>query len=216
MSRLPIRVVKVGGSLFERANLAAELNAWLHEQPPALHVLIAGGGDLAECIRNWDARFQLGEVKSHWLCIEALSISAKVMYELLVAEFARIQSSSGLNSGEFSYSPIRLVTQWEELLAIRSQYHPRTIIFDLQQFLREVEPTAAPAPIPHTWCVTTDSLAARVAELIAADELVLLKSALPPAQENDYAALAAAGFVDQYFPQIPPRLRRITFCTLSR
>ena len=61
MSGLPIRVVKVGGSLFGFAGFVAALNEWLAEQPPAVNVLIAGGGKLADVIREADAAWGLGD-----------------------------------------------------------------------------------------------------------------------------------------------------------
>jgi len=49
---------------------------------------------------------------------------------------------------------------------------------------------------PHTWSVTTDSLAAWVARECGASKLVLLKSADPPAGRD----WAGSGYVDAYFP----------------
>jgi 5-(aminomethyl)-3-furanmethanol phosphate kinase len=54
--------------------------------------------------------------------------------------------------------------------------------------------------LPRTWAVTSDSIAVSVAILMKADRLILLKSADPPT--HDYAALAAAGYVDAHFPII--------------
>ena len=55
--------------------------------------------------------------------------------------------------------------------------------------------------LPHSWDVTSDSIAAHLAGRLGAAELVLLKSALP----GDGATpeeLAATGFVDRHFPQV--------------
>lgn len=54
------------------------------------------------------------------------------------------------------------------------------------------------ATLPHSWEVTTDSLAARVATRARADRLILLKSVdVPPGTPWDEAA--ARGWVDGYF-----------------
>src|SRR5438552_4053283 len=70
-----IRVVKIGGSLFEWPELSAALRRWLFSQPSAFNILIAGGGALADVIRQADRDFSFGDERSHWLCIDALSIS---------------------------------------------------------------------------------------------------------------------------------------------
>jgi 5-(aminomethyl)-3-furanmethanol phosphate kinase len=75
-------------------------------------------------------------------------------------------------------------------------------ILDAVAFCRaDVRP---PDALPHNWLVTSDSIAARAAELRHA-ELVLLKSAEPP--PGDVAAWAAAGYVDSHFPTVVTRAR---------
>jgi 5-(aminomethyl)-3-furanmethanol phosphate kinase len=61
-----------------------------------------------------------------------------------------------------------------------------------------------PGALPHNWSVTSDSVAARAAEVRSA-ELVLLKSADAP--PGNIAAWAAAGYVDAYFPTIVERTK---------
>lgn len=53
--------------------------------------------------------------------------------------------------------------------------------------------------LPENWTVTSDSLAAVVADSIDAD-LLLVKSVSPPTAAHDLEALAAAGWVDAVFP----------------
>jgi aspartokinase-like uncharacterized kinase len=198
MNNLPVRIVKVGCSLFERRQLPAQLQAWIQAQPPAIHILLAGGGELADSIRSWDQRFDLGEVESHWLCIKALGITAQVLQKML-PDFPLLREYTALQ---------------QHIAELQTQARPAAIIFDVRQFLREVEPTAPPQPLPHAWHVTTDSIAARLAEMLAADELVLLKSRPCPEEQSDFALLEAQGFVDEYFPQVARRVTRVTLCQL--
>lgn len=199
MSTLPLRIVKVGCSLFERRQLPSQLRCWLAAQRPAIHVLLAGAGELAESIRTWHDRFPLSEADSHWLCIEALGITAQVLQSMLPA--------------------VPLLQRFDELQSRISELQllarPAALVFDVRQFLREVEPTAPPLPLPHRWQVTSDSIAARLAELLRGDELVLLKSRPCPEQQADVTALVEQGYVDEYFLQIAPRLQRVTLSQLA-
>jgi aspartokinase-like uncharacterized kinase len=68
-------------------------------------------------------------------------------------------------------------------------------ILDPFAFFREHDLT------PHTWDVTTDSLALAAARHLNASKLVLLKSTdIPPG--TPWAAAAARGWVDNYFPEL--------------
>ena len=58
--------------------------------------------------------------------------------------------------------------------------------------------------LPHSWNVTSDSVAARLAEILDAD-LVLLKSMAPPS--NSIRDWASAGYVDPFFPTIIERAK---------
>ena len=196
MSPLPVRVVKVGCSMFERPDLQSQLFAWVAAQPRALHLFIAGGGELADSIKNWDSRFQIGEANSHWMCIRALGITARTLTHIL-------DGSS-------------LLGDWDSVHGwIAAAQRESAAVLDVWEFLRKIEPSAPPEPLPQNWQVTTDSIAARVAEVLGADELILLKARTAPVAEDDFAALADCGYVDEYFPRIARRLKRITFARLS-
>jgi len=52
--------------------------------------------------------------------------------------------------------------------------------------------------LPRSWTVSSDSIAARLAEVLPADELVLLKSSDPTTGEAD--GLADQEYVDEFFP----------------
>jgi aspartokinase-like uncharacterized kinase len=79
----------------------------------------------------------------------------------------------------------------------------RLTVLDCFTFAQKDE--SCPGALPHTWAVTTDSIAARVAVVYRADRLVLLKSRDIPL-ETAWETAAAEGWVDAYFPQIAPAL----------
>ena len=56
---------------------------------------------------------------------------------------------------------------------------PAMVIFDAADWLENEEAQQPGCRLPQGWGVTSDSIAARLAEVLGADELVLLKSMLP-------------------------------------
>jgi hypothetical protein len=72
-------------------------------------------------------------------------------------------------------------------------------VLDCYAFAREDE--ARPGALPHTWGVTTDSIAARAAAVFGAERLILLKSRdVPPG--TPWEEVAANGWVDAHFPHV--------------
>lgn len=179
------RVVKLGGSLLDWPELRQRLRAWLDSEPGTQTMLVVGGGRLADAIRHLDAVHALGEEQSHWLCVRAMRLNT-CLARLLVG-------------GRW----VRRVRRWAVEPA-----RPGLCLMDPWAFLREEEPYWASRPLPHTWEVTSDSIAAHLAALLGVP-LVLLKSATPPPPYTT-SALAAANFVDSYFPQAAHALPKIT------
>ncbi|MEX2175692.1 MAG: hypothetical protein WD872_15110 [Pirellulaceae bacterium] len=190
--RQQLRVVKVGGSLLDWPPLAPTLARWLGEQAVAHQVLVAGGGKLADFVRQADRSHCLGEAAAHWLSIDAMSVTARLLAALLGDRANRLTSLG-------------------ELQARLAADDMATVVFDCSLFLRDSEPQASGTALPHTWDVTSDSIAARLAEFLQADELVLLKSQAPPPQAT-LADLAERGYVDRFFPtaaQAIPAVRSV-------
>ncbi len=186
-----IRVVKLGGSLLDLADWTERLADWLALQPPATTVLIVGGGALADTIRRYDRQFALGEEAAHWLCIRALSLHAEMAASLLER---RIEN-------------VLLVRDYGNIDEVPAN---GVAVLDPEPFLRGEEAGLAGMRLPHGWHVTTDSIAARVAECLRAAELVLLKSAPPPTDPTD----PAAGYVDGHFAAAVRNVRRVRYVDL--
>jgi 5-(aminomethyl)-3-furanmethanol phosphate kinase len=173
-------VIKVGGSLFDWNQLAMALGRWLDAQSQACNVLIAGGGALADAIRQADATHALGEQIAHELCVELLGVTARLLEALLAGRSPRI-----------TFTDLQKQQTANRL--------PDCCVLDARDFLLDIESTASLTSLPPTWDVTSDSIAAWVACALAADELVLLKSDDPPGDQS-LDALALAQYVDRYFP----------------
>ncbi len=188
MSHRTLRVVKVGGSLFDWPEFPDRLWKWLQAQPPAANYFVAGGGDLADAIRKYDRLLSLGEARSHRLCIDVLHTTGKMLEYLLALARSRNKD----------------VPQRQLLLSV----------LDIAAHLNDPQLTArVPLELPHTWEVTTDSIAAYLAEMLGAHELVLLKSAGLAGSCTTLHA-AAQGYVDSCFPQVSTRVAKIRFVNL--
>jgi len=140
--------------------------------------LIPGGGPIVDPIRDLDRWHGLGEETSHWLALRALSLNAHLLAELLEGQSAAVSGA---------------LEQWPELWR-----RERIPILDACPFALADESNLD--RLPHSWNVTSDSIAARVARLLGARRLVLLKSmgATDGASSVD---LVRQGIVDQFFTQ---------------
>ncbi len=188
MSKPRLVIVKVGGSLLLWDELPRRLKDWLNDQPAALHVLVAGAGPLGDLIRRADETFSLGQERSHWLCVEALSVTARLLSHLM--------------------EDVPIVDSLESLRDLPLA----TCVLDPRRFLTTEEARACGNVLPHTWDVTTDSIAARVAQCLRADALVLLKSCDSPAET--IAEASRASLVDRHFPQAASALPRVACVNL--
>jgi len=177
----PLRVIKLGGSLLEWPGLVDSIRQWLSAQPPAVNVIVVGGGAIVDVVRTLDRAQGLGDEVAHWLAIQAMGVSAALVAELL-AEATIIESIRDINLD--SNAPLQILV--------------------VERFLRELEGTDN--CLPNSWDVTSDSIAARVASVLNATELVLLKSALPNAA-GSLPEFAEQGYVDGYFPKAAAGLR---------
>jgi 5-(aminomethyl)-3-furanmethanol phosphate kinase len=189
------RVIKVGGSLLTYKPLTAKLRPWLGAQPEAHNLLVVGGGGLTDAVRQWDQCFQFPPADSHWLCIRLMDISARAL-ALLLPE-------------------ANLLHDVQVLLALPPCTPAGCWILSPERFLREWEPAMPPPRLPADWSVTSDSIAARLAQAVQAEELVLLKSADPPVPRTMTRA-AQSGYVDAFFPQAAERIERIRCVNLRQ
>lgn len=171
--RAASRVIKLGGSLLDWPEWPAALRRWRRNQPPMRDLLIVGGGAWADLIREADQRHGLGAEASHWLCLRLMSVTARLASQLLPeADFLETWPTEGL--------------------------HGSLKVVDALPLIEDAERRATPRGLPHSWDVTSDSIAAWLAAGLGAAELVLLKSQLPPGANCRNAA--ERGYVDRFFP----------------
>ena len=81
----PYRVVKLGGSLLAWPQWPAAWQSWQRAQPPAVTLMVVGGGAAVDDIRRRQARWQLSDEQAHWLAIETMSANARQVSAELAA-----------------------------------------------------------------------------------------------------------------------------------
>ena len=161
-------VIKVGGGLLEHVeHLDRVLTAIADVASSRRVVVIPGGGPFADAVRDADGRLGLGDDAAHWMAILGMD-----QYAHLLA--SRLSGAVVASTRE----------------AIDSAHRERQIpVLAPSRWLSSVD------PLPHTWDVTSDSIAAWVAGELGAARLLLVK---PPGAAGD-------DLVDAYFERaLPP------------
>lgn len=192
---LSVRVVKLGGSLLDQPDIGAKLRTWLTREGKAKTLIVVGGGELVEAMRDLDRLHSFETEAVHWWCVDLLSTTAAVFVSML-GNVPLLRSGSDLDD----------YLEGQDLLAVvevSSFYGPQ---------LRE-------AALPSSWDTTTDSIAALLCQQVNACELVLMKSCEveqdtvePVKNSHDMETIqhwSISGVVDAAFPAISAQLPRI-------
>lgn len=194
-------VVKVGGSLCDWPHLPARLAEWLDRQLGGPTVLVAGGGPLADQVREAEPRWGLSPETSHRAALAAMRVVATLVAGALVDRLGR---------------PLLHAATWDELTSELDRWRtasladPATsaiglpvIMVDLGGILSDREAYAARPLVARSWRVTSDSLAAWLALELQQQghgpiALTLLKSTALAAPA-EYSQWQTAGLVDEAF-----------------
>ena len=187
------RVIKLGGSLLDDGGWPERFRRWLASQPPMRNVLVVGGGALADAVRRWDRLHGLSPSDAHWLAIDVMSVTSKLANSLL--------------------RDWRSTDEWQSVLDFTGSdsCDVAPLIFEPKQFLEALEPTLDGARLPASWDVTSDSIAARIAQVLRADELALLKSCLPTEGTATIERASDSSYVDRAFCRFAAQLPRVRF-----
>jgi 5-(aminomethyl)-3-furanmethanol phosphate kinase len=164
-------VVKVGGALLSLGDALPRTLAAL-ERLAAHHsfLVIPGGGPFADAVRRVHEHHALTPEAAHWMAILGMD-----QYAILLA--------SGLRNGELVQRPGEIA---------RAHARGNIPVLAPYRWLREAD------PLPHSWDVTSDSIAAWIAAEIGAPRLILIKPTI-----GDRHTM-----VDRYFERAcPPSLR---------
>jgi aspartokinase-like uncharacterized kinase len=170
-------VVKLGGSLAGDPSLAH----WLRElalSPSARFVVVPGGGPFADAVRAAQNVWHFSDETAHAMAIGAMDLFGRML--------------CGIETGSI---PCSTPSQFEDAWS-RGQ---------LPVWLPGIMMMAGEVQLPRSWDVTSDTIAAWLAEALRADGLLLVKSCQLPADLKDPAVLAAAGVVDPALPGVVSR-----------
>ena len=143
-------VVKVGGGLLSKAgafDLVTE--ALTAFSPRRLLVIVPGGGPFADAVRTMFRRIKIGEDAAHWMAVLGMDQYAHALT-------ARLPGAV-------------LVEQQAEIAAARQA--GRLPVLAPYRWVRAAD------PLPHTWDITSDSIAAWLAGMLGARRIVLIKPA---------------------------------------
>jgi aspartokinase-like uncharacterized kinase len=190
----PISLIKVGGSLLDWPELPARLTGFVEDRrridPEVRPVLLCGGGAFVDAVRRLDRVHHLGDAVAHRLAIQAMDLAAGIL--LFSLPGAEIVDSIGVLDEEPSPGEMPVILTG-------------TILYELEDLKGN--------PLPPSWDVTSDTIAAYIAGELKARSLVLLKSAsLPPNATRDQAAKLE--LVDPFFPLISSAVRRVEYLNL--
>lgn len=198
----PLSIVKIGGSLLDLPDLTVRLAALL-EQLDEPVALLVGGGSAADAVRHWATVFEIDESVSHWLAVDSLSLTARLVSELL--------NRDGAVQGRGTEAAI-VVNDWPAACEVVKNgsipvLNPRGLLSPV-----DGEPGIE---LPESWAATSDSIAAAIAIRWNVPQLLLCKSVDVPLDGvlGDQATVDSLP-VDDWFGQLAPDLAKIQWCNL--
>jgi 5-(aminomethyl)-3-furanmethanol phosphate kinase len=171
---VPPLVLKLGGSLISSPRMAAVLQIVCAATIPI--VVVPGGGPFADAVRKVQPLLNLDDELAHRLALLSMHQMALV-----------------IASHHHRFRPTETLTDIKQTLA--SKQIPVWMPYALQHD----DPT-----LPADWTVTSDAIAARLAERLGGYEVVLFKSCeIPKFATLD--SLMSVGIIDPYFKVIVTR-----------
>ena len=160
-------VVKLGGGLLAHAaHFDAALEAIREAADGRRLLIVPGGGPFADTVRQVDRRFRLSDDAAHWMAVLAMDQYAYLVVSRLAGGVVVGDAHEAAAAFGAARLPVLAPSRW----------------------LRDAD------PLPHTWDVTSDSIAAWVAGAVGSGRLVLVK---PPGATADNS-------VDAYFHRALP------------
>ena len=164
---MPDSVIKIGGSLLADVEQFDAVLASIAQMARSSRLLIVpGGGPFADAVRDVDRRLGIPAATAHWMAILGMDQHAHLLAARLPGSTVTAGPDDARRVLDGGRIPVLAPSRW----------------------------LMAADPLPHSWDVTGDSIAAWVAGQVAARELILIKA----------AGAAGPGLVDDYFARAVP------------
>lgn len=141
-------LIKVGGSLYHQPELPTYARTWSELAATYRLLLLPGGGPFADQVRAADARFHLSASTAHWMAILAMDQYAYLLADVIPGA-ALVHT---LETARAACAGGQLAVLAPSALLLQSD------------------------PLPHSWQITSDTIAAWLANYAAIQRLILLKS----------------------------------------
>lgn len=142
-------IVKIGGKILEnKENLASTISQFKHiceNNIVQKIILIPGGGTYANFVRKLDKKISIGDELSHWMAIFAMNYNGIRINQ----EYLQLTCFTNLNELKKS----------KEKIAI---FLPYDFLYQLDE-------------LPHSWSVTSDSIAVYIAHQLGLKDCFLIK-----------------------------------------
>jgi 5-(aminomethyl)-3-furanmethanol phosphate kinase len=141
-------VLKIGGSLSRGLALSDLCREISRLSKRHSLLVVPGGGKFADQVREAYRQYKLNETSAHCMALLAMDQYGYILNELIENSCLTLDLTAAREAAESSRTAILL---------------PSTIVIRSD-------------PLPHSWRVTSDTIAAWVAQLIGSPRLVLLKN----------------------------------------
>lgn len=172
----PPIVVKIGGSLAENDRIGGALD--IVARASRRIVVVPGGGVFADTVRRTQSEYQFSDEAAHRMAILAMHQTAELLMDLQPRFI-----------GADSVASMRAIWRKGQLPV----WLPHKMCEDDNE-------------IPADWSITSDGLAARLAERMRCTKVVLVKSRSAPEGASAFD-LAREGIVDPIFAAIATRAK---------
>lgn len=139
-------VVKIGGALLAHATAFDAVLATLGAAPAAM-LVVPGGGPFADAVRAVDRQRPLAVTTAHWMAVLAMDQYAWLLAGVIPRGCLVRSAADAVRACDAHRVPVLAPWTWLH----------------------------AADPLPHSWDVTSDSIAAWVAGAVGASRLVLVK-----------------------------------------